>query len=141
MPDAWAAHSATNVHPGSNNDHAAMRSWLALFDGRVDITYTASDADAGGGDGVTTRIYRNDALLPGSELIIPNGGAGGTVQLHDVQVAYGDFIHFAVLPNGNDWWDSTSFSAHIRLVPEPTTMAILAGGVLALAARRRKRKR
>jgi len=139
QPEGYALHSATSTHPGVDNDHSAIRSWLALFDGLVDISYTASDSNPGGGDGVTVQVYRNADLLPGSQLVIPNGGAGGTVDLTDVTVEYGDFLHFAVLPGASASYDGTRFHATIQaqkfIIPEPGTLAIWALlGALGLAA-------
>lgn len=140
--DGYVQHFATGCHPGTDDNHAAIRSWLALFDGTVDLSFWAADSNPSGGDGVTMAVYLNDVLL-GLQLTIANGDSvGKTIELADVPVQFGDFLHFAILPGLTAGADGTNVRIEIstEVIPEPATLSLLAAGLVGLAARRRRRR-
>ena len=53
---------------------------------------------------------------------------------------YGDEVHFRVNANSALWSDASMFGCTVTLIPEPTTMMLLVGGLGAMAVRRRRRR-
>ena len=88
--------------------------WLSDVNSRVRITGVARKSDTRGGDGVITRIFKNDALLWEKTI----GGTNGTGYEFDLttDVAAGDALYFRIHKNGSYSYDSTVFKPSIHIL-------------------------
>lgn len=116
--------------------HWAVRRYVSEVDGLIQITGNLRDRNGNGGDGVTGRIF-----VDGVEVFtqsINNGDATGFDYDFTVTVNAGSIIDFAIDSKGNDQNDATGFDAVITQVPEPTSLALAAMGLLCMTYRRRR---
>lgn len=98
-------------HPGMNVD--AIRRWTAPRAGTTHITGSASDGDAGGGDGVVVSIRKGPQTLWSQSIV--NGGASVSYDV-TTTVQSGNTIDFVINKGtGDNSYDSTSFDPHIML--------------------------
>jgi len=111
----WVHPNQTGTAPGAC---VAVR-WTAPIDGTADVSAEWNGKYNGCGDGVTTHVTKNDALLVGSQ---PDGAYPplNTSLLYasnSVVVSAGDNIDFATCPNASYVCDSTQFDAMVTLTP------------------------
>jgi hypothetical protein len=109
----WVRLTATGGHTGNDLAHAAVRRWVAPFDGAVSITATLSHRHAEG-DGVRARIISRRA----GELAswrVHNGKA--ETALEPIAVREGETIDFAVDLGGALGHDDFLWAPVIRTLP------------------------
>ena len=135
----WADGGHPNGTDTGNLNQMAVRRWVSEVSGVITLTGDFKDTNPASGNGVQGGIYVN-----GTQVwlgTISNGG--GTTFSFSTAVKAGQAVDFVLDPNGNDYADSTRFTAQITTpVPEPETSAMmLAGlGLLGFMARRRQQK-
>ncbi len=122
------------MHPGSG---LVVMSWLSPLDTGVNIDFTFGDMDPNGvgqdATGFAWFVDLNDSNgLLASGVINEGSGDTGPLSLTGVAVNAGDHINFVVDPNGNPFFDSTSFTATIAVIPEPATVRLFVAGLLVL---------
>lgn len=105
----------TGQHPGATS--AAIRRWVAPSTGTWNISGVTGDYDAGGGDGVTVTIKKNNTTTLYTRTI-PNGGGDVTYALSQALVS-GDTLEFAVSAGATNVYDSTHFTATMTLGAAP----------------------
>ena len=101
------------LHPGTHNE--AVLKWTAPKAGEVRITGTAYDNDAGGGDGVKARIFK-DSIQLWTSGVIRNGDTTGKSHTINTTVTAGQAIYFIVDNNsyfGNHFYDTTKWDPSI----------------------------
>ena len=130
------------LHPGSAGEYAVLR-FTAPQAGNYSYDATFSNADS---LGATTDVH---VLIGGVSaasdgINVGGGGATATLSSPSVFLPAGQTLDFAVgVGNGSFVFDSTGLFASVALVPEPSTLAMLAVGVISLAgfaARFRRRR-
>lgn len=95
-------------------EHWAVRRWVSQFTGDISISGNLNDINrGGGGDGVTGRIFL-DGVEVYSSLVDHFSPSGGLPYSVSLSVSTGQFIDFAIDPNGWDGDDSTEFTATIK---------------------------
>ena len=133
------------LDPAEGSSAYSVVRWTAPQSG----TYLLSTLFAGlDPTGTTTDVHvvmDGDSLFDGNIL----GGLGAATNVQEysttINVTTGDTIDFAVGPGGNGYYsDSTTLSASLTLVPEPSTFALLGVGFVCFGAyawRRRMARR
>ncbi len=120
LPDpklGWVVVSGTGGHPGNDQQHAAIRRWIAPRNGTVAIKGTLSHPDAQG-DGVRGRVVSSQLGVLGQWLVHNNKQE---TKLEHVAVKQGDKIDFVTDCNGNPDFDSFGWSPTIRFIADATT--------------------
>lgn len=102
-------------HPGTSS--AARLDFITPGAGSLHITGRASDADTGGGDGVTFSIKKNGSNLR-SPITIANGDSTGTAYDETTSVVANDYISFEVSAGANNVYDSTILNPVIVYTPQ-----------------------
>lgn len=120
---------ATSLHPGPSNQIATAR-FTAPSGGACHIEGAFGNGDFGN---VDVYVSHNGTLL----LAVTNI-PGDQAFSFDRLLATGDTIDFMVGYAGGHAYDNTPIAATIEMVPEPAAMLALAGGMVALARRRRR---
>lgn len=122
----WDEITQTGWHPnGINNaaEHWVIRRWVSEVSGRITVDWTLAKVNLNG-NGVTGRIMHNGNLLD-SASIAGNNGAGVSRSLTITNVAAGDFIDYALDPNGpggsDDGSDGSAGTMVIRGTPTLTS--------------------
>jgi hypothetical protein len=113
MPDSklrYVMLTDAGGHPGNDQDHAAIRRWLAPRDGTISISSTLAHP-AAEGDGVRGRVVSSQLGLLGQWLVHNTKEAAN---FERVNVRRGDTIDFVTDCLGNDGYDSFSWSPTIR---------------------------
>ena len=109
--ETYALLNAWGGHPGLNVN--AVRRWTAPRAGTVRITGTASDTNAGGGDGVIVSILKGSTTL--WTQAIANGGSAVAYDV-STTVQSGDVIDFVINKGtANDFYNSTTFDPRVIL--------------------------
>ena len=101
-------------HPGSTRD--AVRRWTVPQDGSAQITGTARDLDAGGGDGVVVSIRHGATVI--WQATITNGNTTGVAFDLTRAMHQGETLDFVINRRGNNGYDSTDFNPTIALSPQ-----------------------
>jgi len=120
MPDptlAWVSISSRGGHPGRTPETAAVRRWVAPFDGVVRISGRLRHPDANG-DGVTGYIVSSRHGILGRWTV---HNSVTDITHEQVSVRAGDAIDFVAACGGNDGYDSFEWAAKVRYVETPDT--------------------
>jgi hypothetical protein len=147
-PFFWTQLNAFGGHPNGvitttgrdPVEHWAVRRYISEVDGPVYLSGNIADLDGGGGNGIVGRIFVNGAEVYSAA--INNGNSGGVDYLVSVDVAVGTVIDFAIDPRASDdRFDNSRFTATVTAVPEPTSFALAASGLIGLTVLGRPRRR
>jgi hypothetical protein len=112
-------------------DQLAIVGWQSPIDGAVKVQGAFGDMDANGGNGVLWFIDQSNRTLASGHV---NGSSDG-FSLDSILVRNGDFIYFAVDPDGEDFsFDSTSADINIAAVPLPLNLSLIAAAIAAILA-------
>lgn len=123
------------LHPPGSRSFTTI-SWLAPIDAVVDINFSASSIDVNGGTGIDYFVELNNYHGNLDFGYLANGGSTGPRHIGNVAVQAGDRINFLFHEGiGDAAFDSIQFTATIQTVPEPTTAALAAIGLLLLVGR------
>jgi hypothetical protein len=120
LPDlklGWVVVSGTGGHPGNDQQHAAIRRWIAPRDGFVTVKGPLSHPDPQG-DGVRGRIVSSQLGVLG-QWIVHHDKAEAAVE--HVAVKAGDKIDFVTDCYGNPDFDSFGWSPTVRFVADGKT--------------------
>lgn len=120
LPDpklGWVVVSGTGGHPGNDQQHAAIRRWIAPRDGTITIKGNLSHPVAQG-DGVRGRIVSHQLGVLGQWFAHNNKAE---TNIERVAVKQGDKIDFVTDCNGNCDSDSFGWSPTIRFVADAKT--------------------
>ncbi|HTA30294.1 MAG TPA: DUF1553 domain-containing protein, partial [Candidatus Cybelea sp.] len=120
LPDpalGWVVVSGTGGHPGNDQNHAAIRRWIAPRDGTISITGTLSHPESHG-DGVRGRIVSSQLGVLGAWLAHNDKHE---TKLENVKVKQGDRIDFVTDCYGNPDYDSFGWSPDIRFMADGKT--------------------
>jgi len=123
------------VHPGV--DQLVLVSWLSPTATLLNISFSFSDLDPNGGNGIRWFVEKNNANSTIRTGTLGNGSVSGTQTVTGLSVVPGDRINFIVDPNGEYSFDSTKIAASITIVPEPSVVGLFAGAALGILALRR----
>jgi hypothetical protein len=141
--NTWTQLWAEGGHPTGTNypgTSVAVRRWVSTYEGSVVLDGIFADWHTGSGNGVGGAIYVDDQRVWNGQV----GDGGSTSFGLTTLVHQGSKVDFVLGANGNDYTDSTKFSATIAIapIPEPETYAMmLAGlGLLGFVGRRRKQR-
>lgn len=113
LPDpklGWVAVNDDGGHPGNDQEHAAIRRWIAPRDGTIAISGTLVHSEARG-DGVRGRIVSSKSGLLG-EWLVQNKKE--ETNLQRVSIQRGDTIDFVTDCNGDVSFDSFTWAPKIR---------------------------
>jgi hypothetical protein len=120
LPDpklGWVTLNATGGHPGNDQEHAAIRRWIAPHDGVVTISGILEHA-TDKGDGVRGRVVSSRLGLLGQWLA---HNKKEDVKLERITVQRGDAIDFITDCLTNESYDSFTWSPTIRFSADETT--------------------
>src|SRR5262245_39878637 len=98
-------------HPGSSRD--AGRRWTAPHDGSAHITGTASNGNAGGGDGVVVSIRHGATVI--WQATILNGNTTGVAYDLTRTMHQGETLDFVINRRSTNSYDTTNFNPKIVL--------------------------
>jgi hypothetical protein len=112
----FASLSAAGGHPGAGIGNAAIRRWVAPYDGSFDIGGEASVSKQGNGDGIRVRVISSKAGLLG-EWIADNCTA--KTEIKHVKVVKGEVLDFAVDCRETTTSDGFRWVPTISLVVKP----------------------
>ncbi|MGD9721480.1 MAG: PEP-CTERM sorting domain-containing protein [Pirellulales bacterium] len=121
------------LHPGGGGEYAVLR-FTAPQAGNYSYDAAFSNADS---LGATTDVHVLIGGVAAASDGINVGGGGSTATLSSPSVFLpaGQTLDFAVgVGNGSFVFDSTGLFASVALVPEPSTIVLLAAGIAVLAA-------
>jgi hypothetical protein len=121
LPDpalGWVVVSGTGGHPGNDQQHASIRRWIAPRDGNISIKGELAHG-SGQGDGVRGRVVSSKLGLLGQWLV---QNRKQEINLDRVAVKRGDQIDFVTDCNGNQNFDSFTWSPVIRFVADGKTV-------------------
>ena len=113
-PGTYPLITKRGLHPGIKNE--AVIKWTAPKAGEIRITGTAYDNDAGGGNGVKARIFKDNTQLWTSG-VIRNGDSVGKTHSINTTVTKGQAIYFIVDNNssfGDHFYDTTIWDPTIE---------------------------
>lgn len=110
---------ATGLHPGIGVD--VIRRWTAPVDGTVRLQGVVSDADPGGGDGISAEITSAAGLA--FQAVIVNGGASESFDV-TLNVARGEAVDVIVRRGATNSWDSTGLTANLTFVESPPSSGL-----------------
>jgi hypothetical protein len=117
LPDpklGWVMLNDTGGHPGNDQEHAAIRRWIAPRDGIITISGTLAHSEAKG-DGVRGRVVSSQLGLLGQWLV---HNKKEVTLLERVNVRRGDTIDFLTDCYGNESFDSFTWSPTIQLLAD-----------------------
>jgi hypothetical protein len=120
LPDpklGWVMLNEAGGHPGNDQQHAAIRRWIAPRDGTITISGTLAHPEAKG-DGVRGRVVSSQLGLLGQWLAHNNKQ---DIQIEHVNVRQGDKIDFVLDCYGNESFDSFTWSPTIRFLASGQT--------------------
>ncbi len=120
LPDpklGWVVLSGTGGHPGNDQDHAAIRRWIAPRDGVIAISGTLNHPDAQG-DGVRGRIVSSESGVLGEWLVHHDKHE---TKVENVRVKRGDKIDFVTDCYGSPDFDAFGWSPDIRFMADAKT--------------------
>jgi hypothetical protein len=115
LPDdklGWATLNDAGGHPGNDQEHAAIRRWIAPRDGTVAITGNLAHPEARG-DGVRGRIVSSRLGLLGQWLV---HNTNAVTSVESVTVRRGDAIDFVTDCRENEAFDSFTWAPTIRFL-------------------------
>ena len=120
----------------------AVVQWTAPFSGIIDIAYGFADRQTGG-DGIAWFVDKGDASGNLAAGTYNDGGNTGVLHILGLSVVAGDQINFVIdaqqaLGVGDNSADLTRLYAHITVIPEPGTVALVVVGLGGLAVARRR---
>jgi hypothetical protein len=117
LPDpklGWVTLNDAGGHPGNDQEHAAIRRWIAPRDGIITITATLAHPEERG-DGVRGRVVSSQLGLLGQWLAHNNKK---DTHLERVNVRRGDTIDFVTDCVGDESFDSFTWSPTIRFLAD-----------------------
>ena len=120
LPDpklGWVVVSGTGGHPGNDQQHAAIRRWIAPRDGAITISGTLGHP-TDQGDGVRGRVVSSQLGELGKWLV---HNRREEIHLEHVVVKQGDRIDFVTDCNANTSHDSFTWSPTIRFEANAAT--------------------
>lgn len=120
LPDpklGWVMLNDAGGHPGNDQEHAAIRRWIAPRDGTITISGALAHPEAQG-DGVRGRIVSSQLGLLGQWLV---HNKKEDTNLERVNVRRGDKIDFVTDCYGNEAFDSFTWSPTIRFLADGKT--------------------
>jgi hypothetical protein len=120
LPDpklGWVMLHETGGHPGNDQEHAAIRRWIAPRDGTITIS-GALEHPTDKGDGVRGRVVSSQLGLLGQWLV---HNKKENINLENVNVRRGDTIDFLTDCLGNESFDSFTWSPTIRFLADGKT--------------------
>ncbi len=123
LPDAklaWVTLNATGGHPGNDQQHAAIRRWVAPRDGTIAITGTLAHPNAQG-DGVRGRIVSSQLGVLGHWLVLTSNETETKIERVAVKL-WAIRIDFVTDCYGIDSFDSFSWSPNIRLLADASVV-------------------
>ncbi len=111
------------VHPSTtSNVGETVLSFLVPKDGKVTVTYSFTDIDPYGGNGINWYVDLNSGvngdLHSGSVYSTPGHIAATGARHFDIQVAKGDRINFVIDSNNDFSYDSTAVRATVAYPPD-----------------------
>ncbi|KPL08093.1 hypothetical protein AMJ86_01930 [bacterium SM23_57] len=101
-------------HPHGSPEHWVVRRWISEVAGTISIRGTLRKLDDGGGDGIMGHI-----IIDGEEVwsqYVSYDNTAGIDYNIIVGVNKGSYVDFAVAPNQNSDYDSTSFTAALQQI-------------------------
>lgn len=98
------------VHPGPTEAASTVVTYSSPYKTMQATIACNASISGNSSDGVLIRIYKNDTLLSGLDLL--SGGAG-TLGTNQVELVAGDCLHVTVSPKANQQCDSTQLSVTI----------------------------
>jgi len=120
LPDpklGWVVVNDAGGHPGNDQEHAAIRRWIAPRDGTITISGTLAHPEARG-DGVRGHVVSSQLGLLGQWLV---HNKKEDTHLEHVNVRRGDKIDFVTDCYGNEAFDSFTWSPTIRFIADGKT--------------------
>lgn len=121
------------LHPGNGGEYAVLR-FTAPIAGTYSYSAIFNSADiAGASTDVHVLINSINAATAG--IYVNGGGSTATLASPSLSLVAGDTIDFAVgRGNSSFLFDSTGLFASVAMVPEPSTLGLVASGAMLLAA-------
>lgn len=113
--------------------------WLSPVAGVVNASFSVTDRNGGGGDGVEYWLYKSNDLASAflKHGFVDNGPdwTSGTINQSGISVVAGDMLYLRVGPGTADshGYDLTGIAFAITSsVPEPSTLSLIATGLIGL---------